>query len=61
MKSPSKAIICKKCGHVVGVIRLKWRFKYKLMVVGFLIGLAMQIPAQIIADIVSVYILGLKN
>lgn len=57
----NKPIHCRKCGHKVGVVTLKWRFKFKLILVGFLVGLLMQIPAQIIADVISKSLLGLKN
>lgn len=54
----NKPIICKRCGHKVGTIRLKWRFKAKLIILGFFIGFATQIPAQLISDMISHYLLG---
>ncbi len=54
----NKSIVCKRCGHKVGTIRLKWRFRAKMIFLGFLIGFIMQVPAQLLADIISHYTLG---
>ena len=54
----NRSIICKRCGHKIGVIRLRWRFKFKMIALGLLIAFVLQIPAQIVADIISKYVLG---
>lgn len=53
-----KPLICKKCGHKVGYVRIKWRLQAKLIAIGFGIGIIVQIPAQLVADIISKNILG---
>lgn len=47
-----KPIKCGRCGKVVGYVRLKWRFKARLVFWGVLIGLGLQIIESILEKIV---------
>ena len=50
----NKAIICKKCGHRVGFVRIKSRFKLKMMFYIFVLA----VITQLVADIISKTLLG---
>lgn len=42
----NKPIICKRCGKRVGWVTVKWRFRTKLIVIGFLVALVTQFIAE---------------
>ena len=48
----NKALICKKCGHKVGYVSLKWRFRTKLIFWGVVIAIGTQFFAQLFSDYV---------
>lgn len=37
MRGLKKEVICKRCGKKVGVIKIKWRFHFKIFLIGFII------------------------
>lgn len=57
-RNNKKPIICSRCGKKVGWVTLKWRFRVKLILWGFLIALFTQMLTQIPAEILASKILG---
>lgn len=57
MRNPKKPIVCKNCGKKVGTVTLKWRFRFKLIMWGFLIALITQLLTQIPAEMLAKMIL----
>lgn len=50
----NKAIICRKCGHKVGTIRLKQRFKWKMFWYAMGIALILELIANTIVYLVFI-------
>jgi len=46
----NKQLLCRKCGHKVGVVTVRPVFKRKLLMYGLLIALALQIVAELFVD-----------
>ena len=45
-----KPIICKKCGHRVGYVTLKWRWHVKLIALAAIAAIAIEFIAEILVQ-----------
>lgn len=51
----SKPIICKKCGHKVGYVKPKIRFRIKFIIYISVLAFILQLTTQIITDLLLTY------
>lgn len=48
--NPKKPIVCSRCGKRIGVITIKWRFRIKLFLIGFVVVLITQFISEWIVN-----------